>query len=286
MLNPRLIWKHACAWRHQVLGRGGKCFWGTLMKWNWEAIDSIRWVRTLNDFMWFLIQSGAASLPRIQIESKHLKYFNLFNFGSTFSFWGLSLPQKKPPPQSSVLKLGLSPLPGCQSPPGLWNIFRIGDPKLNLHLPQASWEGGQPNLKLSLMNFHWFSHNLGASESCPRHLATSGTGGATVATAGRCAVFSFFVTSRVGGKEVSLGLMMVISDGGDDGCTFDLAWYWMCIVTSVTCEVVGISSKWWRSPASSIRYSCEKQDFSQHLFGIKKAFDGTGFADQCSLPIN
>ena len=23
-------------------------------------------------------------------------------------------------------------------------IFRIGDPNLNLHLPQASWEGGQP----------------------------------------------------------------------------------------------------------------------------------------------
>ena len=41
--------------------------------------------------------------------------------------------------------LGLSPLPGFQSPPGLWNIFRLGDPNLNLHLPQASWEGGQPN---------------------------------------------------------------------------------------------------------------------------------------------
>ena len=25
-------------------------------------------------------------------------------------------------------------------------IFRLGDPNLNLHLPQASWEGGQPKL--------------------------------------------------------------------------------------------------------------------------------------------
>ena len=31
--------------------------------------------------------------------------------------------------------LGLSPLPGFQSPPGLWIVFRIGDPNLNLHLP-------------------------------------------------------------------------------------------------------------------------------------------------------
>ena len=31
---------------------------------------------------------------------------------------------------------GLSPLPGCQSPPGLW----VGDPNLNLHLPQLLGE--------------------------------------------------------------------------------------------------------------------------------------------------
>ncbi len=33
------------------------------------------------------------------------------------------------------LHLGLSPLPGCQAPPGLWNIFGGGIP-INLHLPQ------------------------------------------------------------------------------------------------------------------------------------------------------
>ena len=38
--------------------------------------------------------------------------------------------------------LGCGPLPGCQWPPGLFSIFRIGDPNLNLYLPLASWEGG------------------------------------------------------------------------------------------------------------------------------------------------
>ena len=52
----------------------------------------------------------------------------------------------------NTLNIGLSPLPGCQSPPGLWNIFRIGDPKLNLHLPLESWEGGQPKLTMVFLN--------------------------------------------------------------------------------------------------------------------------------------
>ena len=39
-----------------------------------------------------------------------------------------------------------TPHPGCQSPPGLWTIFRIGNPNLNLHLPLASWVGGRPKV--------------------------------------------------------------------------------------------------------------------------------------------
>ena len=39
-----------------------------------------------------------------------------------------------------------TPHPGCQSPPGLWTIFRLGNPNLNLHLPLESWVGGRSNL--------------------------------------------------------------------------------------------------------------------------------------------
>ncbi len=52
-------------------------------------------------------------------------------------------------------KFGLPPLPGCQSPPGLWTIFRFGNPNLNLHLPQESWEGGQPKLYYNWL-YYWF----------------------------------------------------------------------------------------------------------------------------------
>ncbi len=46
------------------------------------------------------------------------------------------------------------PPPRMQSsPPGLCTIFRIGDPNLNLLLPQASWEGGQPNVWSFLEGF-------------------------------------------------------------------------------------------------------------------------------------
>ena len=51
------------------------------------------------------------------------------------------------------------PLPGCQSPPGLWTIFRIGESQKHLHLPLESWEGalatgilgGGPHPKYSLI---------------------------------------------------------------------------------------------------------------------------------------
>ena len=44
-----------------------------------------------------------------------------------------------------IICLGLSPLPGFQSPPGWHYIFRIGNPELNL-LFHYYWEGGQPNI--------------------------------------------------------------------------------------------------------------------------------------------
>ena len=66
-----------------------------------------------------------------------------------------------------MLRFGLSPLPGCQSPPGLWTIFRIGDPNLNLHLPQESWEGGQPKLRSSCQGtgLSGFKHKKGVGVS-------------------------------------------------------------------------------------------------------------------------
>ena len=45
---------------------------------------------------------------------------------------------------------GLSPLPGCQSPPGWHYIFRLGDPELNLHLPQLLG-GGTTQLILHIL---------------------------------------------------------------------------------------------------------------------------------------
>ena len=44
------------------------------------------------------------------------------------------------------LYFGSTPHPGCTSPPGLWTIFRFGNPNLNLHLWLASWVGGRPKL--------------------------------------------------------------------------------------------------------------------------------------------
>ena len=44
------------------------------------------------------------------------------------------------------MKPWVVPPPRMQSsPPGLWTIFRLGDPNLNLHLPQLLGGGDNPN---------------------------------------------------------------------------------------------------------------------------------------------
>ena len=39
-----------------------------------------------------------------------------------------------------------TPLPGCNRHHQVDITFLVGNPNLNLHLPQASWEGGQPKI--------------------------------------------------------------------------------------------------------------------------------------------
>ena len=46
------------------------------------------------------------------------------------------------------------PPPGFQWPPGWWNIFRLGDPELNLHLSHCYWEGAKPEI------WHYFIRPL------------------------------------------------------------------------------------------------------------------------------
>ena len=67
--------------------------------------------------------------------------------------------------------------PGFQWPPGLWTIFRLGNPNLNLHLWLESWVGGRSNHYSQLMVNCWFGVFGGLDSWNPRKwtgLATLG----------------------------------------------------------------------------------------------------------------
>ena len=49
-------------------------------------------------------------------------------------------------PFTTIIDLELPPHPGCQSPPGWWTIFRIGNPELNLYLWLLLGGGGRSKL--------------------------------------------------------------------------------------------------------------------------------------------
>ena len=58
-----------------------------------------------------------------------------------------------------------TPHPGCQSPAGLWTIFRIGNPELNLHLPRLhpGWGGRSKESLWSNQYLRWENRLAGAS---------------------------------------------------------------------------------------------------------------------------
>ncbi len=88
--------------------------WSTLPKFNSSPLKSYRFTQK---------EAGSSSFPTMAFR------------GELLNFRGVIPP---------------SPFPGCWlvTTRMTWNIFRIGDPELNLHLPQASWEGGQPKSSL------------------------------------------------------------------------------------------------------------------------------------------
>ena len=83
-----------------------------------------------------------------------------------------------------------TPHPGFQSPPGLWNIFRIGNPNLNLHLPRASILGGGVDPKTGPLFpiFQSTSHFQGVMF----FLANDPTAGANGATNGLCGIREYY----------------------------------------------------------------------------------------------